>query len=348
MTDTQLTLDDAAAQATAGASGIMWGRCKSGKRWFWYAVECGQDDRSHYGSCTDPACFGAGPHEHGWAGTESAAVAEAAEAARRLVPLPRWTLQRAGVAADALKRINAARRRARPASGGTDARPVGYLYVPCTYVPFDDYLAETKRWVQEVPIVRTTAKRIYYDVSGDWDQFSQVVKLGFIDRQAFESDTRCAVPCPRAIPAGLVCARHGRGRAHCVHLGAMDRRCYAPLGCGENCLPDTPGFQCAEHGYTWDHCPNGENPCRHGYPAGQVRIPGDHQRFWNGSTFFATREDAEADLHGPQREREREEAGPELGRLRTEMADAHPDRGGTSEGFIAARKRYEEAVRRVS
>jgi hypothetical protein len=30
------------------------------------------------------------------------------------------------------------------------------------------------------------------------------------------------------------------------------------------------------------------------------------------------------------------------------MADAHPDRGGTDEGFIAARKAYERALRGVS
>jgi hypothetical protein len=33
-----------------------------------------------------------------------------------------------------------------------------------------------------------------------------------------------------------------------------------------------------------------------------------------------------------------------LARLRREMAGAHPDRGGTSEGFIAARTRYQRAV----
>ena len=34
---------------------------------------------------------------------------------------------------------------------------------------------------------------------------------------------------------------------------------------------------------------------------------------------------------------------PSLPELRRAMADAHPDRGGTEEGFIAARKRYEKA-----
>jgi hypothetical protein len=30
------------------------------------------------------------------------------------------------------------------------------------------------------------------------------------------------------------------------------------------------------------------------------------------------------------------------------MAEAHPDRGGTNEGFIAARKAYEQALRQAS
>lgn len=34
---------------------------------------------------------------------------------------------------------------------------------------------------------------------------------------------------------------------------------------------------------------------------------------------------------------------PSLAELRKAMADAHPDRGGTNEAFIAARRRYEEA-----
>lgn len=37
----------------------------------------------------------------------------------------------------------------------------------------------------------------------------------------------------------------------------------------------------------------------------------------------------------------------DLSRLKAEMADAHPDRGGTNEAFIVARRCYEQAVRRV-
>jgi hypothetical protein len=37
---------------------------------------------------------------------------------------------------------------------------------------------------------------------------------------------------------------------------------------------------------------------------------------------------------------------PDLGVLKAAMAAAHPDRGGTHEAFIAARRRYEQAVNR--
>ena len=39
---------------------------------------------------------------------------------------------------------------------------------------------------------------------------------------------------------------------------------------------------------------------------------------------------------------------PSLPELRKAMADAHPDRGGTGEAFIAARERYDAAKRRAS
>jgi len=38
----------------------------------------------------------------------------------------------------------------------------------------------------------------------------------------------------------------------------------------------------------------------------------------------------------------------DIKQLRRQMADAHPDRGGTNEGFMAARKRYERAIHRTS
>ncbi len=57
--------------------------------------------------------------------------------------------------------------------------------------------------------------------------------------------------------------------------------------------------------------------------------------------LFATLDAAEAHIgigqHAPKT--------PDLARLKQEMADAHPDRGGSAEEFIAARKRYEVAAR---
>ena len=177
--------------------------------------------------------------------------------------------------ADGLKRIRAARRKARPPKPGAyNAAPVEYLYVPCARIRYDGYPAETRRWVQEVPIVKKTAKWIYY-TSDTWDRNEAVVSPGRISREEFETDTRCHDDCPRDIAAGLVCAPHGRGHRHCVHFLAPGRHCYAPGGCGEDCPADTRGLRCAKHGYTWEHCPHGEDRCRHGYPAGVIPIPGD-------------------------------------------------------------------------
>ena len=175
--------------------------------------------------------------------------------------------------ADARKRIGAAGRTAPPpAFGPDDAAPAGFLYVPCTRIPYHGYSAQTRRWVQEVPIVKKTAKLIYY-TSDSWNRREAVVSPGCISREQFETDTRCHDKCPRDIAAGLVCAPHGRGHRHCVHFLAPGRHCDAPGGCGEDCPADTRGVRCARHGYTWEHCPHGEDRCRHGHPAGVIRFP---------------------------------------------------------------------------
>ena len=180
--------------------------------------------------------------------------------------------------ADALKRIGAARRKARPPEpGANDAAPAGYLYVPCARIRYHGYPAGTCRWVQQVQIVKKTAKLIYY-TSDSWDPREAIVSPGCISREQFETDTRCHDNCPRDIAAGPVCTPHGRGHRHCVHFLAPGRRCDAPGGCGQDCPADTRGVRCARHGYTWEHCPHGEDRCRHGYPAGVIPIPGDRQR----------------------------------------------------------------------
>jgi hypothetical protein len=147
------------------------------------------------------------------------------------------------------------------------SRTAEYLYVLCVR----RYPAGTRRWVQEVPIVRKTAKLIYY-ASDSWDRREAVVSPGCISREQFEADAL--------------------------------------------------------------------------YPAGVTPVPGHRQRP-AGRLFFATREAAEADLYRKERQRAERVTAPALAirDLRRVMIDAHPDRGGTAEQFIEARRRYETALR---
>lgn len=76
--------------------------------------------------------------------------------------------------------------------------------------------------------------------------------------------------------------------------------------------------------------------------------------YLNGRAGFLDRQRIEAAgevLHGYTRRRlhlappeiPHQSKPPSLPELRKAMADAHPDRGGTNEAFIAARRRYERA-----
>ena len=74
-----------------------------------------------------------------------------------------------------------------PKAVASDAAPVEYLYVPCARVRYHGHAAETRRWVQEVPIVRKTAKWIYY-ASDSWNRREAIVSPGCISRAQFEAD----------------------------------------------------------------------------------------------------------------------------------------------------------------
>ena len=79
-----------------------------------------------------------------------------------------------------------------------------------------------------------------------------------------------------------------------------------------------------------------------------IPIPGDrHRPGPAGQLFFATRQAAEDHLYRGERERAGQAApqAPPIKELRRAMADAHPDRGGTAEQFIQARRRYQTALR---
>ena len=132
-----------------------------------------------------------------------------------------------------------------------------YLWVPCA--------AGTSRRVVAVPIIRKTAKRIYYS-SDSWDRIKAVVSPGSISRQKFEIAGVIPIPGPR------------------------------------------PGS------------------------AGQL--------------FFATRQAAEYPLYRGKREPAGQAVrdASVIKDLRRAMADAHPDRGGTADKFIEARRRYQTAL----
>ena len=114
----------------------------------------------------------------------------------------------------------AAKRRARPPSGEKDVRPVEYLYEPWSWTYYEGD-GKTHKDINEIPIVKKTAKRIYYDNTSRWDQHDGVVTLGFISREEFETDTRCREVCPVDV-AVTRCSRHRLAHAHCVHVdGSM-------------------------------------------------------------------------------------------------------------------------------
>ena len=123
-------------------------------------------------------------------------------------------MNRPSLIAGALKRIGAARRKAQPSKPlANDATTIEYLYVPCVRA-CDGVPAETRRWVQEVPIVKKTAKLIYY-TSDSWNWRDAVVGPGCISREQFEADTRCHREdrCHHGYPAGVIPIPGDRHRA---------------------------------------------------------------------------------------------------------------------------------------
>lgn len=180
---------------------VMCGRCRSGKRWFWCAevwygtepCDCGRD------GCQP----GAGPHAHGWEDTEAAAVEAMSDACVRLggdhpsvnqsrdAWRERHTYQQAGTASRTLRRINAAKRAAKPPTGDTGARHVEYLYGEHSW--FSDY--DNERCCEVVPfqITKKTARRIYYlrldslERSNGGARPGQPLDIGYINRQEFET-----------------------------------------------------------------------------------------------------------------------------------------------------------------
>ena len=148
---------------------VFWGRCRSGKRWFWAAIALPLD-----GDATTA---------HGWADTEDQALTEARTGVVQLTAgKPAYASMRAGTASGALKRINAEKRKARPASGRTDTGMVEYLYGVSRV--WDADARRLKEGIVPFRITKKTAKRIYY-VRCEHD--GEDPQIGFVDRQEIES-----------------------------------------------------------------------------------------------------------------------------------------------------------------
>ena len=86
-----------------------------------------------------------------------------------------------------VRRRFGAARRTRPPGAGGGGTTAEYLYIPCVRGGGHDGSAGRRCWVQPVPIVKKTAKLIYY-TSDSWDRCQAVVSPGAISYEQFESD----------------------------------------------------------------------------------------------------------------------------------------------------------------
>jgi hypothetical protein len=174
---------------------VYFGRCRSGKRWFW---------------CSGVS-FDRGRSAEGWVATEDEAWTAMMAAVLALVG--KGKLIRAGVshgiATHRLKEINEAKRRARPAPNTKDGHAVEYLYArsscsdeggPCLC----SGLTGTARWnyhILKFQITKKTKKRIFYARKALYSEefndylaalgYASVLNItekgiGFVDRQEIE------------------------------------------------------------------------------------------------------------------------------------------------------------------
>ncbi|MFE7856019.1 hypothetical protein [Streptomyces sp. NPDC057403] len=151
---------------------ILWGRCRSGRRWFWTVNEYGGDS------------------VHGWADTPDEASRQANAATVQLAA-GRYANVHVlhGVATEKLKQLNAVNRTAKAPKAKRDratvtppTNPIGWLYAiqPGRYDLDDTTWLPGK--VLSFPITRKTAKRVYYlrpRGPFEWEP-------GYVDRQELE------------------------------------------------------------------------------------------------------------------------------------------------------------------
>jgi hypothetical protein len=149
------------------ALSLYWGRCRSGKRWFWAVGIIGDTDRS----------------EHGWDESQKGAIDHARTVVARLAGGSEAVAYTAhSWAAENLRKINAAKRRARPPSDSTDTGITEYLYAVAV-TDWDDGRALGEHIIR-FRITKKTPKRIFYVRSQDGDD----VRIGHVDRARLEAD----------------------------------------------------------------------------------------------------------------------------------------------------------------
>jgi hypothetical protein len=154
---------------------FQFGRCHSGKSWFWIA-RCYLFREERF------------KEKFGWADSEELATATATAAVLELKnPLPAIADFNQRAASDRLKELNEEKRRQRPAPDTSDARRVEYLYghTNSSFSPV------------RFRVTKKTAKRIYYIRHAEYlDEHGEPRRdvrgndygSGYVDRQKLEAD----------------------------------------------------------------------------------------------------------------------------------------------------------------
>jgi len=154
------------ATATEYPDTITWGRCRTGRRFFWTARNLTADTELY-----------------DWADTRDQAEQQAHVAALKLADGQYASIRVLHAAATSkLKAINAAKRKAKPLSDSTESSPITYLYG--TFDTEDDR-GRLVTQVASFRIVRRTRQRVYY-VRREHPDGS--VQLGYVDRQTLDAE----------------------------------------------------------------------------------------------------------------------------------------------------------------
>lgn len=143
---------------------IYWGHCRSGARYFWTAQVVGGAD-----------AYGWAPNRHKAAQRANAAAVRLAAGQYANIRIRHEAAEIKLASVIAAKQAAAAAEPAAPESGYLYAIEPGHLNW------------ETRQWIPSkvlrLPIVKRTAKRIYYSRPFDPDESG----LGYVDRQALEA-----------------------------------------------------------------------------------------------------------------------------------------------------------------